>query len=30
MLSYSAIQAVKLTSTMEIGRFQVMGFQAPF
>ncbi len=29
MVSYSAIQAVKLTSTMEIGRFQVMGFQAP-
>jgi hypothetical protein len=30
MLAYSAIQAVKLTTTMEIGRFQVMGFQAPF
>ncbi len=29
MLAYSAIQAVKLTTTMEMGRFQVMGFQAP-
>jgi hypothetical protein len=30
MLAYSAIMAVKLTSTMELGRFQVMGFQSPF
>jgi hypothetical protein len=29
MLAYSAILAVKLTTTMELGRFQVMGFQAP-
>jgi hypothetical protein len=30
MLAYSTILAVKMTTTMEIGRFQVMGFQAPF
>ena len=30
MVAYSTILAVKMTTTMEIGRFQVMGFQAPF
>jgi len=30
MVAYSAIVAVKLTSVLELGRFQVMGFQAPF
>ena len=30
MVAYSAIQAVKLTSVIELGRFQVMGFQPPF
>jgi hypothetical protein len=30
MVAYSAIQAVKLTNVLELGRFQVMGFQAPF
>jgi hypothetical protein len=30
MLTYSAILAVKITSPLEIGRFQVMGFQPPF
>jgi len=30
MISYEAIAAVKITSPMELGRFQVMGFQAPF
>lgn len=27
MLTYEAIAAVKLTSTLELARFQVMGFQ---
>ncbi len=30
MLAYDAISAVKITSTMELAQFQVMGFQAPF
>jgi hypothetical protein len=30
MVAYSAILAVKITSVIELGRFQVMGFQAPF
>jgi hypothetical protein len=30
MVSFGAITAVKITSTMELARFQVMGFQAPF
>jgi len=30
MIAYEAIDAVKLTDTMELSRFQVMGFQAPF
>jgi hypothetical protein len=30
MLNYSAILAVKITSPLELGRFQVMGFQPPF
>jgi hypothetical protein len=30
MVSYGAIAAVKITSTLELARFQVMGFQAPF
>ena len=30
MIAYEAISAVKLTSTQELGHFQVMGFQAPF
>ena len=30
MIAYEAISAVKITSPMELGRFQVMGFQAPF
>jgi hypothetical protein len=30
MVAYSAIAAVKITSPMELARFQVMGFQAPF
>jgi len=29
MLVYDAIASVKITSPMEMGRFQVMGFQAP-
>ncbi len=29
MVSYEAISAVKLTTPMELARFQVMGFQAP-
>jgi hypothetical protein len=29
MIAYSAILAIKLTSVMEMGRFQAMGFQAP-
>jgi hypothetical protein len=30
MLSYEAISAIKITSVIELARFQVMGFQAPF
>lgn len=30
MLAYEAISAVKILSPMELARFQVMGFQAPF
>ena len=30
MIAYSAILAVKITAVMELGRFQVMGFQPPF
>lgn len=30
MLPYENIAAVKITATMELARFQVMGFQAPF
>lgn len=30
MISYEAILAVKITSPMELARFQVMGFQPPF
>ena len=30
MVAYEAISAVKITSPAELGRFQVMGFQAPF
>ena len=30
VLSYDSLSAVKLASTMELARFQVMGFQAPF
>lgn len=30
MVSYDAILAVKITSPMELARFQVMGFQPPF
>ena len=30
MVAFDAISAVKITSPMELGRFQVMGFQAPF
>lgn len=29
MLVYEAIASVKITSPMELARFQVMGFQAP-
>lgn len=29
MVSYEAISAVKFTIPMELGRFQVMGFQPP-
>lgn len=29
MVAYEAISAVKLTTPMELARFQVMGFQAP-
>ncbi len=29
-VAYNAISAVKLTSTEDLARFQVMGFQAPF
>lgn len=30
MLSYSTISALKMTSTLELARYQVMGFQPPF
>jgi hypothetical protein len=30
MIAYDAISAVKITTPMELARFQVMGFQAPF
>lgn len=30
MIDYEAISAVKLPTTMELARFQVMGFQPPF
>ncbi len=30
MIGYDAILAVKITSPMELARFQVMGFQPPF
>ena len=30
MIVYEAISAVKITSPMELARFQVMGFQPPF
>ena len=30
MVAYSAISAVKIASPMELARFQVLGFQAPF
>lgn len=30
VLAYDAITAVKLTSPLELARFQVMGFQSPF
>ena len=30
MVAYEAIAAVKITSPMDLARFQVMGFQAPF
>lgn len=30
MVAYDAILAVKMTSPMELTRFQVMGFQPPF
>lgn len=30
MLGYDTIQAVKITSPLDLARFQVMGFQAPF
>ena len=30
MVTYDAVSAVKITSPMELARFQVMGFQAPF
>jgi|UniRef100_A0A7C4QPS5 hypothetical protein len=30
MVGYDAIAAVKITSTLELARFQAMGFQAPF
>ena len=30
MIAYDAISAVKFTSPVELARFQVMGFQAPF
>lgn len=30
MLAYEAISAVKISAPLELARFQVMGFQAPF
>jgi len=30
MVAYEAITALKIISPMELARFQVMGFQAPF
>jgi len=30
MVTYSAISALKIASPMELSRFQVLGFQAPF
>ncbi|MBW3542525.1 MAG: hypothetical protein KY476_19860 [Planctomycetes bacterium] len=30
MVQFEAVSAVKITSPMELARFQVMGFQAPF
>jgi len=30
MIGYAAIHSVKIASPMELARFQVMGFQAPF
>ena len=30
MVAYDAISAIKLTTPMELSRFQVMGFQASF
>ncbi len=30
MVAYDAILAVKITSPMDLARFQVMGFQSPF
>jgi hypothetical protein len=30
LVAYDAIAAVKITSPLELARFQVMGFQAPF
>jgi len=30
MVAYDAISAVKITSTLEMARYQAMGFQAPF
>jgi hypothetical protein len=30
MVAYEAIPAVTITSPLELGRFQAMGFQAPF
>jgi hypothetical protein len=30
MVAYDGISAVKITSPMDLARFQVMGFQAPF
>ena len=30
MIAYEAISAVKITDPMELARFRVMGFQAPY
>lgn len=30
LIAYEAISAVKITSPLELARFQVMGFQAPY